>query len=903
MRNQDKKRFRPYSRCLPAATALLFILCGWALCGWAATASAEQRPDVFKATLKNGLRVVIVRNTLAPVVTTEINYMAGANEDPAGFPGTAHAHEHMMFRGSPGLSEDQLSAIISDLGGEFNADTQQTITQYFMTVPAADLEVPLRVEALRMKAILATRSLWGQERGAIEQEVAQDLSDPEYVFYKRLLSDIYSGTPYSHDPLGTFASFNKLTAGMIRKFHNEWYCPNNAILVIVGDVDPAATFRMVKDIFGPIPSRPIPKRPEVRLKPLHAATIRMETDLPYGVAVAAYRLPGFGSPDFAASQILADVLSSKRAGLYALVPGGRALSAEFDIDQQPAAGIGYALASFAKGADGQALVGAMKEVIAGYLKKGFPAGLVEAAKRREAAEAEFEKNSMQGLASLWSQALAVEGRNSPEDDITAIRKVTAEDVNRVARKYLINDTAITAVLVPAPPGKVVTGPKGRGGESFISKEVKPVKLPRWALKAAALPAPFKGTVHPVVTTFPNGLRLIVQPESVSDTVSVYGQVKNDPYMQEPKGKEGVSQVLGGLFPYGAGKLDRMAFQKALDDIAADETAGASFSLQVLSKYFDRGVGLLAQNLLQPAIKERPFEVVRKQTAESLHGLLQSPSYLARRSMRAGLYPKGDPKLREATPRTAAALSLDDVRSYFKNAFRPDLTTIVVIGRVTPEQAKSAIGKYFGGWKATGPKPETDLPPVPPNRPSYSVVPDPSRVQDNVTLAQTLGITRKSPDYYPLELGTRVLAGGFYASRLYRDLRELTGLVYAVGAKVEAGRTRSTFLVAYACDPKNVSTARAIVERDIKQMCSAPVTESELIQNKALVLRRLQLAESSVRGIGHDLLDFSINGLPLGETAIAARLYRRMTAGGVKAAFMKWIRPEDFVQVTLGPAPK
>ncbi|MDA8170445.1 MAG: pitrilysin family protein [Nitrospiraceae bacterium] len=898
--NPVGKIVRSFARSLIAgAAALVFILCGWA-----GNAKAGQRQDVFRATLENGLRVVIVRNTLAPVVTTEINYLVGADEDPEGFPGAAHAHEHMMFRGSPGLSEDQLSAIISDLGGQFNADTQQTITQYFMTTPASDLEIPLRVEALRMRAILATRALWGQERGAIEQEVAQDLSDPEYVFYKRLLAHIYAGTPYSHDPLGTFASFNGLTARMIRKFHRQWYSPNNAILVIVGDVDPKAAFKTVKKIFGPVPSRPTPKRPAVRLKPLRAASIRMETDLPYGVAVVAYRLPGFGSPGFAAGQILSDVLSSKRAGLYALVPGGQALSAEFDIDQLPEAGIGYAMATFAKGADGPALVAAVKKVVADYLKTGFPADLVEAAKRRELAHAEFGKNSVPGLASLWSETLAVEGRNSPDDDIAAIKKVTAEDVDRVARQYLINDTAITAVLVPAPPGKVIRGPKGRSMESFISKPRHgEVKLPGWAAKAGALPAPFAGTVHPATTTFANGLRLIVQPESISNTVSIYGQVKNDPYVQEPKGKDGVSQVLNGLFHYGAGKLGRLAFQKALDDIAADESGGASFSLEILANYFDRGAQLLAQNLLQPAIREKPFNAVRKQTVGSLQGLLQSPTYLATRSLRAGLYPEGDPKLREATPGTAEALKLDDVRSYFKNSFRPDLTTIVVIGRVTPEQAKSVIGRYFGGWKATGPRPETDLPPVPPNKPSYSVVPDPSRVQDNVTLAQTLGITRKSPDYYALELGTRVLAGGFYASRLYRDLRELTGLVYSVGAQVEAGRTRSAFLVAYACDPKKVSTARAIIERDIKQMRSAPVTKGELIRNKALVLRRLQLSESSVRSIGQTLLGFSVNGLPLNETELADGRYRRMTAADVQSAFMKWIRPDDFVQVTLGPTPQ
>ena len=143
----------------------------------------KRAPTSRRATLKNGLRVVIIRNPLAPVVTVEENYIAGGDETPTGFPGMAHAQEHMAFRGCDGISGDQISAMYAQLGGFGNADTEQNITQYFTTVPAADLEIALRIDAACMRKIDDAEEEWAQEKGAIEQEVARDLSNPTYKFY------------------------------------------------------------------------------------------------------------------------------------------------------------------------------------------------------------------------------------------------------------------------------------------------------------------------------------------------------------------------------------------------------------------------------------------------------------------------------------------------------------------------------------------------------------------------------------------------------------------------------------------------------------------------------------------------------------------------------------------------
>ena len=871
--------------------------------GRAAANEIPTSENVLRATLTNGLQVIVVRNTIAPVVTTMVNYRVGSDECPAGFPGTAHATEHMMFRGSPGLSADQLAAISAAFGGDDNADTQQAVTQYFFTTPAENLEVALRIEATRMQDLLPDESLWTKERGAIEQEVAQDLSNPTYVFYMQLLQAMFQGSPYEHDALGTHPSFDKTTGADLRKFHNDWYAPNNAVLVIVGNIEPQTVLAQVKKTFGAMPSKPLPARPEYSFSSVKPDTLKLDTDLPYGMTAITFRFPGTENPDFAAAQILSDVLSSQRGNLYGLVPQGKALFAQFDYETLPKAGIGYAIAGFPAGGDPTNLLNQVKAILLAEITNGVSAELVEAAKRREIISAELQKNSVSGLASAWSQAVAVEGRNSPDDDINLFRAVTVADVNRVAKTYLAFDHAFSAILTPTPSDKPISSKSFGGGESLVSTKNTNVKLPAWAKKVAdELPVP-ASALNPFVTNLPNGIKLIVQPETVSDTVSVFGRVKNNPKVQMPSGKDGVDDVLEQLFSYGSKSLDRLAFQKALDDIGANESAGASFSLQVLPEHFARGVQLLADNELSPALPENDFKIIQTQLAASVAGELQSPDHIAGHALTTALFPKGDPATRQTTPDAVKSLTIDDVKNYYARTFRPDMTTIVVIGKIAPAAAVAAIGKNFGAWQAEGEKPNTLFPPAPTNSASVTHVPDASRVQDKVTLAETLPLTRTNADYYALQLGNHVLGGGFYATRLYRDLREKSGLVYFVSSSFNIGLTRGVYQVAYACDPPNVSKARAMILADLKDMQAKKVTDRELHQAKLMLLRDIPLAEASVSGIANGWLARTALGLPLDEPVRAGIIYTRLTAKDVKNAYAKWLRPDGLVQVTQGPVPK
>ncbi len=866
----------------------------------AAVEPAGPTETVQRATLPNGLRVVIVPDRLAPVVTTELNYLTGSNDAPEGFPGTAHALEHMMFRGSDGLDKDQLAELGARLGGSYNADTTETVTQFIYTVPADNLDIALRIEALRMRGLSLNQADWDKERGAIEQEVSADQSNPLYNFATQAQAILFDHTPYEHDALGDRPSFDKTDADLLRRFYEQWYAPNNAILVIAGDVRPAEALAQAQAAFGDIPSRDVPLHQAIEPQPVEPKTLTLETNLAVGLVALAYRMPGLKHADFAAADILSDVLGSERGALYGLVPAGKALMARFDYQAKPDVGFGLAMAAFPAGGDPAPLLSETRRVLADVIRDGVPAELIAAAKRQELAQLAFQGNSISGLARRWSHALAFEATESPEDVARAYDAVSVEEVNRLARRLLDPDHAVTAILTPSTARKHVAGSGFGGVESFDTAPDHPVALPSWAAAALATPhIPDPGD-EPDVILLPNGLRLIVQPEHVSHTVSVFGRVRQVPAMQEPPGQEGIASLMHGLFDYGTTFRDRIAFREALDAIAARANAGPSFSLQVLTPAFEDGMRLLAENELHPAFPPDAFTVVRAQAAQSLAGQLRTPDYLVHRALKQAIMPDGDPTLRQPTPELVLALRPEDLRAYYTATFRPDLTTIVVVGDVTAEHARRVVSDAFGGWQASGPAPIIDLPPVGPSKPSRTRVPDTSSLQDRVTLAETLSLSVASPDRYALTLGNVILGSGF-TSRLYRDLRIRSGYVYSVGSSLDWSRTRADYSVSFGADTENVEKARQLVLRDLEDMQATPVSDAELTRAKAELLRRSPMQRASVGGIAGQYLQLIDLGLPLDSVQRAAERYLAMTAPEIQQAFAKWIRPDDLAQAVKGPA--
>ena len=879
-----------------ALAALLLFSC------FALPTRAASGVTVTRATLSNGLQVVVIHDPLAPVVSAVLNYRVGSNDQQ--YDGQAHALEHMMFRGSSTLSESQLSDISELLGGDQNADTVAELTQYYFTAPSQYLDLVLRMESSRMRGAYLSQKDWNIEKGAITNEVTQDAGNWIWSLLDKVSKSLYAGTPYGKNGLGTVNGFAKvIDHAKLKSFYDAWYHPNNAVYVIAGDVDGPSTIALVKKYFGAFPAAKLPAREAVHFSPVQKSAATIESNLPVNIVTVSFRLPGWDSKDYAATQILSGVLNNQRSKLYDLVVSGKLIEANVsELESHPLASGTVLLGAIPASAKPAVAVASLESVIEEYKKTGVPADLVDAEKRRALASDAFKANSIDDLALDWSDAVAARHLTSPDQETAAIDAVTVDDVNRVLRKYFDFNHALTVTVVPKPAGAP------RTADTEVAKESNKLTLqhhdplPAWAIAAFKNVQVPKETFNPVDMTLDNGMRLVVVPQNVSNTIVVTGEINSNEAVQAPKDVQGVAGITAGLLSFGTTTASRVELAKQLDDLSSSVSAGRSFGASTLTKNFDATIKVLADEELHPAFPQANFDILKQQEVAQMKGVVTTPSYLKDVALNKVLYPPSDPENVFETPETASAITVDSVKNFYGAVYRPDMTTVVVIGDITPDQAKATFEKYFGQWKATGAKPDVYLPPVANNKASVVHVPDPTAVQSQVTLVQTNALTRDNPDWATLNVANAAFGAGS-SSILYHDVRDLHGLVYGVGSQFDARKNRGSFGIFFASDPAKINAAQALSLTDLDHLMSSGVTADDLARGKAMLVSQIPLRQQSFGGIAGELIHYAALQLPLNQYAVDAQREIDVTNDSIISALQKWIRPHDFVRVIVGPEPK
>lgn len=869
------------------------------------TAATQTASEPIRTTLDNGLRVVIIANHLAPVASSMVSYGVGGRDTPTDHPGLAHAAEHMMFQGSPGLSRDQNLALIAVLGGAANARTLTDFTQYYATVPAQYLGVLLHMQALHMAGADDTAKRWAKERRAIQNEVSGDLSNPAFRARAWLRQQLLAGTPLADTPLGTAKDFDTTDAQRIAAFHKAWYTPNNATLTVVGDLDPQVVLATIRKRFGDIPRRERPDHPSGHLDTLEPAEREFVTDSGIGSVTVGYRAPGQDEPQaMAALRLLGDILNDQAGPLTSrLVVTGQAPAAGASTTAYATASTVLVSASFRPRQDTDKLTEALTSVLREVGQHGVTAKQLAAAKRQEATSHASQEDSIPGLAQVWSTALMT-GWDSPAQIAARVQSVSLEQINTLTQQIFATNKPVVAKLTPMGSGQVDSvAQTSNSADETLGKDHPPTAdLPDWAADPLTELHVPKQTVAPVEADLDNGLKLIVVPSSDVQAVHVLGAVTSNPYLESPKGQMGVAGLVNQLMRFGTTEHGRLAFQQAAHDIGANISVGHQFAMTVMPSQLDAGLRLLAEGERQPAFPKRLFGIFKQNYAAAVPGVLASANHRSSQTMAAGLLPKDDPKLRQDTVEGIQSISYDDLKAYYQRVFRPDVTTLVVIGDLDPARVHRLVARHFGDWAAEGERPQLFLDPVPLNTARRYHVPDDTRSQDAVTEAELVDIRHTDEEFDALVLGNQILSGGMLNNRLYRALRLERGLVYQVGSTFSTSPHRTSFIVHYASAPGDVAAAERVIKAELNELREHPVSAATLRRAKVGLLRHWALSEYSADAIGRAIGRRAIEGLALDDPYRRAAQVPAIDAKRVQAAFKKWIRPEGFVTVVRGPTP-
>ena len=853
-------------------------------------------------TLTNGLQVVVLEDHAAPVAQEQIWYRFGSLYETKGKTGLAHALEHMMFRGTPALSSAGLDDVAARLGAEVNAQTQNDTTHYYYVLPADKVELAMHIDADRLAHLALREADWKLEKGAVLAEIEGDYSQPFFKLYDAVRRAAFPNSPYGLTALGEKADVQRATVADLRKYFDEWYAPNNATLVVTGDVKPDDIFRWAEEYFGAIPAKALPAEavPPVPATPQNAP-VSVNADYPFTVCDLAYRTEGDLEKGNAASEVLASIVNNQRSPFYkSLVESGLTLGYNAFNDSNLHSGLLHVFFVLAPGKTPADVRKAFEATVAALKTSGVPQDLVDAAKRSVAAQATYARDSISGLGDRYGYAIGV-ARRDPESFDAETAAVTAADIDAALAAKLATP-AVVGQLTPERP-KPGGGGGGKTGSSvtdnFSSRVPNgPIVEPPWVKTALAQPIANTSKVKPATYTFPNGLRLFVQEVHANPTVFVQGTIRSSPAFDPPQ-TTGLGSLASNLLSYGSKKYDFQAQRKLADDLAAEINLGRQFGAHGFSKDLDPLLDVLADGVRNPAFAPNYVDLVRSQEIAGVSRRDKDPDYLTQRAFSKLLLPPSDPALREETVASLKAITAGDLRTYSSHYFRPDLTRIVVVGDVNPEDVRAKVAAKFGDWSNDGPAPNPALPPIPLPKPGSASV---AAVRDAVSVhlgAPTL--SRRDPNFYPLNLLNAILGGGgTFDTRLMDQVRKRRGLVYSVSSALNLNRDRGTFDIYFSANPAKVRPALAVVRAQLAGVQRKPVSAAELSQAKSKIYARALVAEEATDAIVGNVSNIAANDLPLDYYQTLRERYYKLTAQDLLQAAKRFIHVNNLVETFEGP---
>ena len=876
-------------------------------------------------TLANGLRVIVSTDRKAPVVGVSVWYHAGSKDEPAGKTGFAHLFEHLMFNGSENAPGDYFKPLESIGATDYNGTTSFDRTNFFETVPTPALPLALFLESDRMGHLLGAvgQETLDRQRGVVQNEKRQDDNQPyglvQYAEQQALFPD---GHPYQHTTIGSMADLDHASLADVREWFRGHYGPNNAVLVLAGDIDAATARPLVEQYFGDIARGP---QPAPTLAAVPTLPARKDETIHDQVATTrlyrAWAVPGLADPDGVPLDIAASVLgglASSRLDNALVRKDGVAVAVSSNVEPLERVSEFEVQVDVKPGVDPRLVGQKLDAIIADLVANGPTADEMQRAVAQEFAGRIFglEKvGGFSGRAAVLAQGAVYAGDPGfYQKQLAQYARETPASVKAALQKWL---TRPVYALTVAP------GPRAPYEEAkAVQVATKPIAGTKEVAASGAVPVTGPKRVPPPVgeissltypaitrTTLSNGVKL-VYAQRAGLPLTRLAITFDGGFSSDPKTALGTGSLMLSL-------LDEGTPTRSSADIAAEQehlgsriAAGGSMDraeidLAVLTANLAPGMDLLADVTLDPT-----FADIQRVKGEQLAGIqaeLSDPQGLAGRTLPGLIYgpghPYGVPGSGLGDPAAVARLTKADLVAYKDKWLRPSDTSIFIVSDLPLATLQPMLEARFARWKASGPAGSKPLDtPVPAPKPRIVLLDRPGSPQSVIQAGEVL--TAKGTDeLLPLVVANDAL-GGSFLSRLNMDIRETKAWSYGVSAGISRYAGRIPYLVTAPVQTDKTGPAIRAMLGDMNAfLTSKPLTDEERERTVERSIRQLPGSFET----GSDLLDAMQRNDMLQRpddyyTHIADK-YRALTTAELNTAARADIRPGQLVWVVVGDAAK
>ena len=878
-------------------------------------------------TLPNGLRVIVHTDRKAPIVAVNLWYHVGSKDEQPGKTGFAHLFEHLMFQGSENHKGEFFEPFELVGATDQNGTTNTDRTNYFQNVPTTALDMALFMESDRMGHLLGAidQAALDEQRGVVQNEKRQRENQPYGRASQSLLAASYpEGHPYHHTTIGSMNDLNAASLEDVKTWFRSWYGPNNAVLVLAGDIDLATAKQKAAYYFGDIPaSASLPAKPPMIAARKTSSRDAMTDRVAQTRIYKLWNTPQYGAADTDRLQLLAQVLGGSRGSRLdrRLVFGDKLVdSISASTDASELGGMFFISADVKQGVEPATVEKAIAEELDKLLKDGPTAAELEQA--RTVFEAGFIRGverigGFGGKADALAECAVYTGNPGCfRDSLRRVQTSTVAEVRDSGRRWLSRGEHTLTIA----PGEV------KPTEEAPSVNGKPVAIPKPDPKFTTVPSALdrsKGV--PVTASFPDLNFPALQRATLSNGMKIVLAERHDVpvvqmSMEFPGGfasdlghKIGTASFTMGMLDEGAGDYDAIALGNRSESLGANISASASLDaasvyLSALKEKLDDSLALYADVIRRPRFEDKEIERVR---ATWLAGIKQEktrPTGVARRLLPPLMYGAGHPYAipfsGTGNEDSISALSRDDMQAWHRDWVRPDSATLIVVGDTTLAQIAPLLEKHFGNWQASGSaKPSVAIADAAlPAHPRVYLVDQPGAIQANILVGQLMS-SSKDDASLDFDIANGVL-GGEFSSRLNMNLRENKHWAYGAYSGASPAVGQRPWIASAAVQIDKTLDSMKELQREIDDFASgkAPASAEEVDKIKVNEVRGLPGSFETANAVLGAISGINRYGRPDDYVVQRKARIEAMAPAKVQAAATA-IKPEALTWVIVGDLSK